>query len=101
LPYDWRLGLRENRLNGKFEKVIDEMYDIFGKKVTIMAHSMGNYQVLNNLWKMTAEKKNEKVKRYFAIAPPFVGTTKVPFHLIGMDDTLSLDVYLFKIGITA
>jgi hypothetical protein len=52
LPYDWRLGLRMNSLNYKFEKVVDEMYEILNKRITIIAHSMGNYQVMNNLWKM-------------------------------------------------
>lgn len=76
------------------------MYGIFSKKITLIAHSMGNYQVLNNLWKMNQEKKDKKILRYFAIAPPYVGTTKVPLDLVGMDETLSLDLILFKFGIT-
>lgn len=100
LPYDWRLSLKNNRLNTKFEKVVDEVFDMFGKRVTLIAHSMGNYQVMNNLWKMKQEKKDTKILRYFAIAPPFAGTTKVPLHLVGMDESLSLDLRLFKFGIT-
>jgi triacylglycerol esterase/lipase EstA (alpha/beta hydrolase family) len=52
LPYDWRLGLKENGLNLKFERVVDEVYEMFGKKISLIAHSMGNYQVMNYLYKM-------------------------------------------------
>lgn len=32
LPYDFRLDVRENLLNKKFKKVVDEMYEMLGKR---------------------------------------------------------------------
>jgi hypothetical protein len=43
LPYDWRKGYRENNLDYKFERTVDLLHEITGKKVIIAAHSMGNF----------------------------------------------------------
>ena len=49
IPYDWRVGVDMNDFNQKFEKVIDGIFEIFQKKVVLIAHSMGNFQVINSL----------------------------------------------------
>jgi lecithin-cholesterol acyltransferase len=43
LPYDFRLAYQKNELNTRFSKVIKEMYNNWGKKIIIYAHSFGNY----------------------------------------------------------
>jgi esterase/lipase superfamily enzyme len=63
LPYDFRLDYQENELNTRFEAVITELYANWGKKVTIFAHSFGNYQTVHNLSKMSQAKKDKMVAR--------------------------------------
>lgn len=75
------------------------MYEMFNKKISIIGHSMGNFQIMYNLWDMDQEKKDKKILRYFAIAPPFIGTPKVPMDLLGMERDLFFDMIVFSLGI--
>jgi lecithin-cholesterol acyltransferase len=83
LPYDWRLPMDDNTVAKKFEKIIDAMYMFTGKKVSIIAHSFGNLNTLNNLWKMSVQKRQERVQRYFALAPPFLGAPTTAAMMMG------------------
>jgi hypothetical protein len=40
-----------------------------------------------------------KILRYFAIAPPFLGTPKVAMDLIGMEKGMFIDMIFFSLGI--
>lgn len=100
LPYDWRKAFQENRLNYKFKQVIDGLYEITGKKVTIVAHSFGNYQALNNLWKLPQEEKDKKIARYMSVAPPLLGSARAVQQLLGMDSKFLFNLVFFEIGMT-
>lgn len=101
LPYDFRKHFGENKLNFKFKDVIEKMNKISGKKVTIIAHSFGNYQVLNNLWKLDQEFKDKTISKYIAIAPPYLGAPKVALSGLGMDSSYRRDWKILDVGITA
>jgi hypothetical protein len=64
------------------------MYSINGKKVSIVAHSYGNMNVLAALSKMSLDKKRQKLQRYFAMGPPFLGVNRPVSNLIGCDNLL-------------
>jgi len=85
LPYDWRLNYKENRLPVKFKNAIRRLYEITGKKVTIVAHSYGNLQTLHNLFEMSQEEKDRIVARYIAIGPPYLGSVKAVQSPLGLD----------------
>jgi len=53
LPYDWRLPMKSNGANNRFNHIVDDLYEITGKKVSIIAHSMGNYVTYFNLLEMS------------------------------------------------
>lgn len=101
LPYDWRKGYRENNLDFKFERAVDRLHEISGKKVIIAAHSMGNFQTVHNLWKMDQAKKDEKIARYFAMAPPFLGAPEASIGPFGMDSSFAQRLVYLELGITA
>lgn len=101
LPYDWRKGYQQHDLDTLFPLIVEKMQYIVSKKVTIIAHSMGNYQVLNMLWKKDQAWRDDKVARYIAIAPPFIGATRAFAHPLGMDNKLEANVKLTKVGMTA
>lgn len=100
LPYDFRIDTRENLLNQKFGKVVNDMNEMFGKKVVIVAHSMGNLQVANYLWNLDQEEKDKKIARYIAIAPSYLGAIKPVIAMLGMDSSLSFNIIIGKIGLT-
>ena len=52
LPYDWRRIYQENGVPEKWDRIINDMVDLTGKRVTIVAHSMGNFNAYHNLLKM-------------------------------------------------
>ena len=81
--------------------IVEKMQYMVSKRVTLIAHSMGNYQVLNMLWKKDQAWRDEKVARYLALAPPFIGATRAFAHPLGMDDKLEANVKLTKVGMTA
>ncbi len=95
LPYDWRKGMFETQVFEKLENIIDRMYSISGKKVSIVAHSYGNMNVVAALSKMSLDKKKAKVQRYFAMGPPFLGVASTIASLIGGDNILDFG----KIGV--
>ncbi len=76
LPYDWRKGILQTQVYEKLENIVDRMYSISGKKVSIVAHSYGNMNVFAALSKMSLDKKKAKLQRYFALGPPFLGVEK-------------------------
>lgn len=73
LPYNWRLDFQDNDLKTRFPKVITEMYNNWGKKIVIYAHSFGNYQTVLNLSKMNQPDKDKMIARYMALGPPYAG----------------------------
>ena len=90
LPYDWRKSMMKNEVYLKLEKLLDMMYSITGKKVSIYAHSFGNINVLNVLNRMSLEKKSRLVKRWFALGAPFMGSPATFSILIGGDNSFSM-----------
>ena len=83
MPYDWRLPVANNQAASKMERIMTNLYSITGKKVSIVAHSFGNLNTLNVLAKMSQEKKDNIVNRYYAIAPPFTGSPKIMYLTLG------------------
>lgn len=100
LPYDFRLSYKDNELNQRFKGIIKELYDNWGKKVVIFAHSFGNLQTVHNLNNMTQDEKDKYVARYIALAPPYLGAPKTVEGQIGLDNTFTQDLGFANVGIT-
>ena len=86
VPYDWRIPFSHNGMASRMQKVLEAMKSITGKKVSIVAHSMGNINTLNMLSKMDQSKKDSLIQRYFALAPPYTGAPKTFSMLLGGND---------------
>ena len=52
VPYDWRHTYKMNGVPEKWDRIISDLFDLTGKKITIIAHSMGNFNVYHNLLRM-------------------------------------------------
>lgn len=73
LPYDWRLISGMDGLATGYPAVLRELKQLTNKKVTIFAHSMGNFRTAHMLWGMSQAEKDELIHTYIAAAPPFIG----------------------------
>lgn len=74
LPYDFRKGVIYNDFNALLKRAIGYLYDLTGKKVTIIGHSLGNNHILHAFNTMDQVEKDQMVFEYIAIGPPFTGT---------------------------
>ena len=86
LPYDWRGYMDKTEVNQKLRYIIKNLYQITGKKVSILAHSYGNLNTVNALRGISQSDKDNYIMRYFAVAPPFGGTPKTAKFLFGGED---------------
>jgi hypothetical protein len=101
LPYDWRKTFYNNDITERFERVVTDMYRITGKKVSFAAHSMGNMNMLNMMKGISQDKKDRMIQRYFALAPPYLGSPTTFSMLIGGSDQyyfagFGLNFFTFK-----
>jgi hypothetical protein len=86
LPYDYTKSYRNNELNKVFQTNLTRLKQLTGKKVTILAHSLGNLNTLFQLSKMDFALKRSLVKNWIAVMPPFLGSPKVQKILFSGDD---------------
>ena len=99
MPYDWRLTYTLHNLDVRFQTTIEELYQITGKKTIVIGHSMGNFQILHNLWKMTSDWKDIHISRYIGLAPPYLGAARTLLTPLGMDEILFKKMGVLTIGL--
>ena len=61
----------------------------------LVGHSMGNYVIVNTLWRMRQEDKDKMIARYIALAPPYIGAPIVASFYLGMDNQFAADLNFF------
>ena len=90
LPYDWRLPYTANGASARFTNIVDDLFGITGKKVSILAHSMGNYVAYYNLLEMSQADKDQKIRAWHAMAAPILGAGET------LKDAFGLDTFKWK-----
>ena len=86
IPNDFRRFLSTNDFSYEsLEYHVENLFNITGKPVIIIAHSFGNLVTLNGLQKYPHLK--DKIKKWISLAPPFAGATKaIDYFLHGISD---------------
>lgn len=77
LPMDFRQSYQMNNLSKKMMSTVKNMKDLTGKKVVMIAHSLGNLNMYYNLMRIPTKTRQKYVERVVSIAPPFLGSVKV------------------------
>ena len=67
MPYNFYLSYTNNEFRLNFDTVLKWLYNLTGKRVTLVAHSMGNLNVLYNVGKMSKEDKDKYISNYIAL----------------------------------
>lgn len=89
IPYNYYYSFKHNELNMTFRSILERMKFYTGKKVTLVAHSMGNMNVMHQLSKMSQEEKDTYIHSYVPIAAPFLGSVYANKVLVGGDQEFS------------
>lgn len=100
LPYDWRKSYRTSKTKRKLKSILSNMNEAVGKRVVIVAHSMGNLNMMNTLWSMSQEDKDQMVERVISIAPPFMGSPEASLSPLIIDNNFVADLKVISFGIT-
>ena len=93
MPYDWRLPYYDNQVHHEMVTIIENLVSITGKKVSVIAHSMGNINAINVFSQMSSTQRNNLVQRYFALAPPYLGSPTTWSMLIGSAGNFNSGVF--------
>lgn len=99
VPYNWNISYRKNQVSKGFLKHLKNLNKVTGKRTTIIAHSMGNLNVLYNLSKMTQEQKDSLIFNYVALNPPYLGAPKVVQVMVGGNIEFYFNSHKFEIGL--
>ena len=95
LPYNYTKSYRGNELSKIFIPNLERLFNLTGKKVTIMAHSLGNLNILHQLSLLSQDYKDKYIKIWIAATPPFLGAMQATKCVLGGDDEY---FFLGKIG---
>lgn len=79
IPYNFLATYVANEVGYTLERTVRYVYELTGKKVVIVSHSLGNLNTLPMLNRMSQEDKDRMIAAYTAIAPPYGG---VPISLL-------------------
>ena len=98
IPYDFRLAHLANAVSYTLERTIRYAYSLTGKKVIIIAHSLGNLNTLPVLLKMSQGNKDRMIANYIAVTPPFGGAGGTIRAYLGGDERFMIfkDIIGFK-----
>jgi hypothetical protein len=96
-PYDWRRPYYDNEVHHEFNALIEEMYKVTGKRISVVAHSFGNINMANALSQLSSENRNKWIQRYFALAPPYLGSPATWSMVMGAQgDAKDLDFFILS-----
>lgn len=78
LPYDFRnFSKKDSKFQKQFFELVQMLHKNTGKKVIVVAHSLGNLLINDILSLPENKQKTQKmIERNIALAPPYIGTMK-------------------------
>lgn len=90
MPYNYYYSYRFNEAILSFQTTLKKLNTYTGKKAIVVAHSLGNLNVLYNLSLMKKELKQKLIFSFVSISAPFMGTPKSQKNLIAGSDEFSV-----------
>jgi hypothetical protein len=88
VPYDFRKSALKNHITDKMKFALKMVNKFTNKKSYLIAHSYGNNNVMNALKGLTQNEKDNWVREYIAVGPPFLGSLQALFFMLGQNSWL-------------
>eukprot|EP00742_Colponemidia_sp_Colp-10_P005527 GILJ01005905.1.p1 GENE.GILJ01005905.1~~GILJ01005905.1.p1 ORF type:complete len:710 (+),score=79.17 GILJ01005905.1:45-2132(+) len=95
MPYDWRLPVYATGVEKRLPRLIEDLHRSTGKRVVIIAHSMGNLNVLNALNQLEQRYKDMHIQKWISINAPWMGSVDSIETLISGTEMLDLGWFGF------
>lgn len=92
-PYDWRIGYRETALNENFWPMVEDLWAISDKKVSMLGFSWGNKVLLNQMYAQETAVKDRLVERVYMVGPPTLGGLLPLSIMLGFNNVMDLSKY--------
>ena len=99
-PHDFRLSFSEGNITTRLISIVKQLNSLYGKKVAIFGHSLGNNMVVSSLSDMPQSLKDKAVARYIALGPPLLGVLHVIYGVVCFDHSFAGRVAGFDVGFT-
>lgn len=102
VPYDWRPSLQDSDTPGRIVNAIRHLHKVTGKKVVVVAHSLGGLHALHALsYFMDKTEKDKLVRELFTIGTSFGGSASAIRMIVsGQSNLFDLKLLnLFTLGI--
>lgn len=84
-PYDWRKTTVVNNVSVLLNETVKQAYNLTGKPVVLISHSLGNFGVQHLLNTMPLALKDQMIANWISFMPPLLGAGKVSFAILGGD----------------
>lgn len=85
-PYDWRVGPQEQpEYFQNLKALIEEMHEEYQRRVFLIAHSMGNLNILYFLLQQTQAWKDQYIGGFISLGAPWGGSVK-PLRVLASGD---------------
>lgn len=94
IPYNYEKSYRNNEFKKFFKDNLIRLKHLTGKKVIVMGHSMGNFNIYSNLIRFKQEEKDELIKSWVSLGYPALGSMKINNNYLNGDDEL---IYFHKL----
>ncbi len=99
MPYDWRQVSGSSELETSMKRALEWSYTLNGKKMLVIAHSLGGINTNVVIGRMSQEYKDKYIERLMTIATPYNGSPQLNVLLMGVKMSYDIGVWDYGIGI--
>lgn len=85
IPYDYRRDIKSSSAPSLITKSVENLHKITGKKVLLIAHSLGSLYTMHTMNMSPQEWKDKYVSSIITFGAPYLGTSKAIRSNLGGD----------------
>lgn len=99
MPYDWRQVAGSSQLEVTFRRALEWSYTLNGKKMLVIAHSLGGINSNVLVGRMSQQYKDQYIERLTTIGTPYNGSPDLNVLMMGVKMSYDIGIWNYGIGI--